>query len=309
MTRDPYPGLTPRAAAVRRYFTPTPPRPSVAGPASTWLLGVGLIGFGLAAGGIAGLLALVGVVLFGRGGYRHLIRRRDHRRKLAWAEPKPSDQQMDYWLYEEGVGGIKRTSRQRLHLVRSDEASYRNGSAGLDPLVIHGMPRKPPPDFRMAVGRDGQLRFTHYDIIVFFLTKWHLCVYQCVFEMESGFTLRDETKEFAYRDVVSLATASDRITMPAPLDHAAEPNHIQGKDEDALHRQTPHLTTQQLFRLRVASDEITTLVGIRFEDQLITGEFGKSDVERTLQLIRAKLREYTQRREEYYGTDDFDRRL
>ncbi|GGY05707.1 hypothetical protein [Streptomyces hiroshimensis] len=326
MTRHPYTRQPNRGAAVRRYFRPTPARQPVAGPVLLWLLGLALIGFGISAGAAAGIgagvgaaaggttvyLALGGVLggalLVGRGGWHHFSRARANRRALAWAEPKASDWQMDEWLYTEGKSDIIHVARQRLHLVHADEAAYMHGGSDADPLVIYGLPDD-SVDYLLAYGRDGQLRSTHYDIIVFFLTKWHLCVYRCLFEMEHGYTLTDETKEFAYRDLVSLATMSDRVTtrrtpLNLPLSESADRS-------DSLPRQeVMHFTTQQWFRLRVASDEIETMVGIHYDEHLGTGEFGGgSDVERTLQQIRAKLREYTERREERDQGDDFHRGL
>jgi hypothetical protein len=311
VTVDPYAGLPPRVAAVRRYFAPTPARPAVTGPVIVWVLGLLLIVSGLASSDHAGVgAAVAGTVLGAIGGYQHFARYKGYRRLLAWAEPKPPDAWLDNWLYVEGRESVVRTARDRLHLVLADEAARHAGEGGVEPLVVFGLPLTTPRGFRMAFGRDGQLRSTHYDIIVFFLTKWHLCVYRALFEMESGFTLNDQTKEFAYRDVVSLATASDRMTMVKPMDHSAPVHSAPGGKPNIALPRAVHWTTQQSFRLRVASDQISTLVGIHFEDRLSTTDFGNgNDVERTIQLIRAKLREYTERREEFPHRDTFGQDL
>lgn len=308
MPADPYAGVPPRIAAVRRYFTPTPARPAVTGPIIVWALGLTLTVIGFVSGGSAAALAGLGLVLGLIGGSLHLSRVGAYRRLVEWAEPKPPDGQLDEWLYVEGRGNVVRTARERLHLVLADEAAHHPGGVGAEPLVVFGLPTVIPRGFRMAFGRDGQLRSTHYDIIVFFLTKWHLCVYRALFEMESGATLNDQTKEFAYRDVVSLATASDRLTMVKPMDHSSPDQNADGAQP--LLQRAVHWTTQQSFRLRVASDQISTIVGIHFEDQISTNGFGSgNDVERTIQLIRAKLREYTERREEAPPKDAFGQDL
>ncbi|KAF4405848.1 MULTISPECIES: hypothetical protein [Streptomyces] len=311
MTNDPYAGLSPRAADVRRYFTPTPPPPRLRGPVIVWSLGLVCLLYALVTDRAAGGFLVVGIVAGAKGAHTHLTRLKRYRQARAWAEPKPADSWMDQLLYVEGRESVVGTGRARLNLVRADEAAAEQGDEGSGPLVVFGLPPVPPAGFRMAIGRDGILRATHYDIFVFFLTKWHLCMYRGLLEMETGFTVQDETKEFAYRDVVSLATASDRRTMPKPPEHNGQGQPAPGTGPGGFPAAPVlHWTTQQFFRLRVASDHISTLVGLHFEDQLGTSGFGNGEeVEMTLQRIRAKLREYTERREESGSGDAFGSHL
>ncbi len=301
--------LTPRQVSVRRYFTPIPRFPfrSIIGPAIAVLIGLGLLGAG-AVGAVIGLVLIAGGAL--RGGpriHRYLQGR-------ARAEPKPSENELDKWLAE-GIDPIYQTGFRRLDIVPSDLVDK-----DAPPLVVIGFPDQLPdflrpaggrsdprrPRFRLARGRDGRIRATHYDILVIYMTTWHLCTYQCVLEMETGHVISDRTREFHYRDVVSVATESERLKIQIPINvtgYTPEPAAQNGnsgpganhKDEEAF-----EFTTSQWFRLRVSSDEISVLVAL-FD---IKAYDEGTDIDLALRRIRGRLRDYTRLREEGEGAFD-----
>jgi hypothetical protein len=282
--REPYEDLTPRQAAVRRYFTPTPPFPNIVGAALLAFIGLIVLIAGLAGGSAIGLVGLIALGIAAKKGIPRIL---NYQRLRALAEPKPSDEQMDRWR-DEGIQPVTATGLRRLDLVASDQL---NPQGALPPVV--GLPQSSGVEYKLARGKDGKVRASHYDILVVYLTKWNLSTYQCVLEMETGNFVADETREFHYRDIVSVATSSDRLTMQLPLDHS---KHLsEGDAKPAL-----ELTTRQFFRLRVASDEIALLVGI-----FNIGVYGDgSDVDHVLRQIRGRLREYTSAHEPAGGTFD-----
>ena len=301
--------LTPRQIAVRRYFTPTPKFPvrSMIGPAVAALIGLVLL--------VSGSIGLfIGLILIAIALFKAVPRIRRYVRACALADPKPADHELDVWLAE-AIGPIIEDGFTRLDIVRSDLVN-----SDMQPLVIVGFPRDlpgsaaprpgPRPDdqrmgFRLARGVDGKIRATHYDILVVYLTKWRLCTYQCLLEMETGKVISDGTREFLYRDVVSVATEGKREKIQVPVDHTRRPAEVDPKAAVALTTQagtnaTFEVTTSQWFRLRVASDEISVLVALF--DVSAYGEGTHIDI--ALRQIRGRLRDYAELREE--GTGAFD---
>ena len=298
--------LTPRQVAVRRYFTPTPKFPfrAMIGPAV-----VGLIGLLFLASGSIGLF--IGLVLIAIALFKAVPRVRRYIRGCALSDPKPADHELDVWLAE-AIGPIIEDGFTRLDIVRSDLVNN-----DMEPLVIVGFPRDLPASaaprsagrqddqrmrFRLARGVDGKIRATHYDILVVYLTKWRLCTYQGLLEMETGKVISDGTREFLYRDVVSVATEGKREKIQVPVDHTRPPSDTdpEGAAASGPKAETFELTTSQWFRLRVASDEISVLVALF--DVSAYGEGTHIDI--ALRQIRGRLRDYAELREE--GTGAFD---
>lgn len=283
---DPYKKLSPRQAAVRRYFTPTPRFPRIVGPAAAAVIGLILIVAGL---GSAAPLTVIGVVLVVVAAWKVIPRVMRYRRLWALAEPKPTDRQMDLWLTE-AFDPARDAGFRRLHLEPSDLLKEDE-----PPLLVVGFPEDDEFPSQFAVGKDGVLRSAYYHILVIYMTEWHLSTYRCVLQMETGAFISDETHEFTYRDIVSVATSSDRITLPAPLDHSKRSGALdEGKGEGAAEQSTKkrvlELTTEQYFRLRVSNDETrlrVCVINFAVRDE-------ESAIDTTLRQIRGRLREYTQ---------------
>lgn len=290
--RDPHQGLTARQASVRRYFTPPPDFPRIVKPAIAAVIGLFFILAGL--GGSAPI-AVVGLIVVAVAAIKATPRIIRYNELRARSEPKPSDHQMDQWLAD-AFGPMIEAGFNRLDIARSELV---NPAAG--PLVVVGFPDTPTGHFRLARGKDGQVRASHYDILAVYLTEWRLSTYQCVLDMETGAFVTDQTREFHYRDIVSVATSSDRVSWPIPIDHAkphAAPATTDGSENKQ--QQSLDVTTSQWFRLRVASDEIAILVGLF--DVSAYGE--KGAVDNALSQIRGQLRRYTRLHEPGGGAFD-----
>ena len=287
---DPYGNLTARAAAVRRYFTPLPRFPRIIGIAIAALIGLILVLSGL---GSSAFVSVVGLLVLIFAAVRGVPRILDYRRRRALAEPKPSDDQMDQWLMD-AFEPARRAGFRRLDLEPSDLLN-----PDQEPLLVVGFPQGDGRTYKLARGKDGRLRASHYDLLVVYMTEWHLSTYQCTLDMETGALGADETHEFAYRDIVSVATTSDRVTFSIPLDHTKTPHGLAvllGENPgEKGEKKSPELefTSQTWFRLRVASDEIKLCV--YFSNFAIPGVDDEKDgpVDGALQQIRGRLREYT----------------
>jgi hypothetical protein len=299
--------LTPRQIAVRRYFTPTPKFPvrKLVGPGIATVFGLLLF-----AAGSVGLF--IGLVVIAIALFRAVPRIQRYQRACAFADPKPTDHQMDLWLAE-AYDPIVENGFNRLDIVQSDLVN-----TDMRPLIVVGFPKEIPAStsarqewrpgdprlgFRLARGLDGKVRASHYDILVVYLTKWRLCTYQCVLEMETGNVIMDGTREFLYRDVLSVATESSREKVEAPVDHAQRAPGAGPKTAGAAKEQQRaalEITSSQWFRLRVASDEIAVRVALF--DISAYGE--GTHVDMAIRQIRGRLRDYSELREDGSGAFD-----
>ena len=290
--KDPYAHLTAREAAVRRYFTPARPFPRVIVSSLVTVFGLIL----LLAAAASAFYAVVGVVVIFLGA-RKCVRAFTATTGIRrFAEPKPTDTQIDLWLAE-AFDPARSEGFKRLDIVRDQLIDPET-----PPMVVVGFPQV--ASHRLARGRDGRVRCDKYDILVVYLTKWHLCTFQCILDMETGAFISDGTREFTYRDVLSVATSSDRIVLPLPVDHS-KPTGLAAAGGTAAGQADakPALesTTSMTFRLRVASDEIKVLV--RLFDYAIKDE--DKDIDLALKQIRGRLRDYTRLHDEK-GLGAFD---
>lgn len=111
------------------------------------------------------------------------------------AEPKPSDKQMDEWMNDD-IEKVIDESLRRLDLEHED---YR-----AQPLLIGGPASL--KETKYARGRDGKTRYSHFNILVVYLTDYHVAAYQSINSMEYGQILTDNTQEFPYREITNLGT-------------------------------------------------------------------------------------------------------
>jgi hypothetical protein len=286
--KDPYAHLTAREAAVRRYFTPTPAFPRVIVSSVVTVVGFIL----LLTAAASAFYAIAGLVLIFLGARKCVPRIYRYYRDKKFAEPKPTDAQMDLWLAE-AFDPARSEGFKRLDIVRDQVID-----PGTPPMIVVGFPQA--VSYRLARGRDGLVRCDKYDILVVYLTNWHLCTYQCILDMETGAFISDETREFHYRDVLSVATSSDRVVLSLPVDHS-KPAGLAPAGGTADDKPVLESTTSMMFRLRVASDEINVQVrlfgyAVKDEDQA---------VDLALKQIRGRLRDYTMLHDEK-GLGAFD---
>ncbi|GAA3057794.1 hypothetical protein GCM10010464_22960 [Pseudonocardia yunnanensis] len=214
----------------------------------------------------------------------------DYRRRLAAAEPKPSDQEMDHTLDEDLHAAAERAMR-RLGLTRNDlelhsdevdppaEARRRPRLAdqGRGPLVVFG----PANRARGRSGLDRVWRFTLYDVMVICPTGHHLGIYECVLDFATGSRKDEETYEFHYSDVVAVSTRTrERAELGLELVYSSS-------IAVPLHR-----TMTREFEIVVSSgDRSAIVVGIRDDDgldqQLVLQESG---IDRVTAAVRRMLR-------------------
>jgi hypothetical protein len=194
-------------------------------------------------------------------------KRTNYDEAYAKAEPKPSDEQMDGWRNGDLVR-IRKQSLSKLDLVPEQVMGDPN-----DPIMVVG----PSEGARLAVGKDGILRFSGHDIVIVYLTDYHLAAYSCTVNMATGLETKESTQEYHYKDVVSVATQADNSRLFKVV--------VDGQDKP--------LADYQKFALSVASGErIEVVIAFpQFGDIIKNARLAPTGAENAVKVIRAMLRE------------------
>jgi len=195
----------PRKIAVPKYFHRTPERPTP--PSNALYIGLAIAGISFVAlfagewwaicGGILGILVGGGLAVGGWGEiafYNKALKQYEEEYKAA--EPKPSDKQIDEWLKED----IEKLIQNALRELDLDPEQLQQ-----DPIVVVG----PSNTASLAIGKDGVVRYSKYDVVIVFLTEYHLAAYTATINMATGTTLRESTQEYHYTDIVSVSTRTE----------------------------------------------------------------------------------------------------
>jgi hypothetical protein len=203
-----------RPEKVRKYFTRTPDPVSQV-PFILAFAGVALLVIlGLAAGNVLVFLLLAAVSFWpAKLGIRHVGTYQEYRRKLAAAEPKPTDEQMNAWLTQD-IQYITRKAGRRLRLNPKDRRE--GGDLVVKEQVVVGIPLhgEAGRPLRVRWGGDGQLRSDYQTILVLLLTDRMVSTYRCVLDVASSDILLDETHEYHYTDIVGVSSTSVPLNRP-----------------------------------------------------------------------------------------------
>jgi hypothetical protein len=184
------------------------------------------------------------------------------------AEPKPSDEQMDQWM----DGDIEKIIAEALRRLDLDHEDYK-----AKPFLIGGPASLKETKF--AKGKDGKTRASHLNILVVFLTEYHVAAYQCDNSMEYGQVLTDRTQEFPYREITNLGTqiVKEKIYL---IDEVLE-------SESGM----------QEFTLATSGANVIKVAYQFARNTDFQGELVKIGGEETIAAIRKKLQDYKQKYE------------
>jgi hypothetical protein len=280
------PTSTTRSEAVRKYFTKTPVKPSdpdYSNHQTKMGIGGGLLFLALIllfSG--QGFLILLGIVsgYFGfkclSDGFSAYSKQKkkyesdceQYEKDYERAEPKPSDEQMDQWM----DGDIEKIIAEALRRLDLDHEDYK-----AKPFLIGGPASLKETKF--AKGKDGKTRASHLNILVVFLTEYHVAAYQCDNSMEYGQVLTDRTQEFPYREITNLGTqiVKEKIYL---IDEVLE-------SESGM----------QEFTLATSGANVIKVAYQFARNTDFQGELVKIGGEETIAAIRKKLQDYKQKYE------------
>ena len=179
------------------------------------------------------------------------------------AMPKPSDEQIDKWMNDD-IEKIIEEAERRLDLDHEDleaELQIIGGPASLK-------------ETKYAIGKDGEVRYSHFDILIVFLTEYHVATYQCINSMELGETLTDRTQEFPYKEITNLETRSVKDTINFIGDLSVSETGFQE------------------FTLATSGANVIKVPYSFTRHTNVLNELKKIGEEETIAAIRAKLRDY-----------------
>jgi hypothetical protein len=189
-------------ASIRKYFKKFP----------TWAVILSVIGLLIvlssaqsSAGGV-----LFGLVLLGIGAVG------------IWMAlgGKPSDEQMDAWLRDD-LAKLSKTALAKLGLDETETIG--------DPVTVHGpimwsTGGIQAKDLVSKKGKDGVARFGVYRCNIIHLSEKNLGSYSCTYNFLKGTPVGEETDEYFYKDVVSVATKTESTSLVLPngqkMDHS-----------------------------------------------------------------------------------------
>jgi len=194
-------------------------------------------------------------------------RRSNYAEEYKRAEPKPSDQQMDEWRNND-LERIRKESLSKLDLLPNQVMGNPD-----DPIMVIG----PSTGSLAAMGNDNIIRFSRHDVVIVYLTDYHLAAYSCTIDLSSGLQTRESTQEYHYTDVVSVATQTDNSRIFKVV--------VNGEDKP--------LANYQKFALSVASGErIEVAISFPQIDNIIkNARLAPTGAENAVKIIRARLRE------------------
>lgn len=268
-----------RPTAINKYFRQTPKPPSHSGQIIMLILG-GLLVLG---GLVSGILAAIdsdfagalcctipgfigGVVLVIIGGLGILNTKSQFKRDYEAAEPKPSDAQIDEWFNQDKEKIIS-AAIDKLGLVLEKILNLD------DPLVVIG----PKSSAKFRIGQDQNIRFSAYEIVVIYLTDYHLGAYSCGWDFVNGRSTSEQTQEYHYTDVVSVSTLGSNTSFNVVT--------VDGKEHP--------IQSHQQFSLSVASGESikVTVDFPQVETIFQQGKLLPTGADKAISALRTMLRE------------------
>jgi hypothetical protein len=277
-----------RSEAVRKYFTSTPNKPEKPDDSSdqnsTFFGGAMLViallmlisgqGYLIFLGVFLGFFGLMilknGLVDSSEKKQRYERELEQYEKDYAQAEPKPSDEQIDEWM-DSDIASIIEESLRKLDLEDGDynaKPLYIGGPANLDKT-------------RYAIGEDGKIRYSHFNVLIIYLTDHNILIYQSVNTLIHGHILGDSTQEFPYKEITNLQikTVNKNISF------------VNGNKDfvDGI----------QQFALYTSGANVIKVMYSFSHDTDQQGELVTIGSEQTIKAVRKKLEEYKKKYQKY----------
>ena len=245
---------------IKKYFKPFP----------KWGVVLGVIGLLSLMAGTPGVI--LGLVLIGIGGWAI----------FNWSQ-KPSDQQLDAWIEED----LKGLNAKALNKGGTD-ASELVGEA----VVVTGprLRQLGGADLFFKKGKDNVIRFTPIDVSIMNFTPGQLVSYQCALDLTTGNPLNEGTGEYFYKDVVSVSTEAQSLTMDAAS--ALGKTFMSGPLKGLAKAGKLQFDAAETFVLRTAGGKFEVMLS---DPALIKGMGGgqipTTRAEKAIQTVRKMVRE------------------
>jgi hypothetical protein len=180
-------------------------------------------------------------------------------------EARPSDSQMDSWLFEDFQEVIENNPLPKLGLDKSELVS--------ESLLVPGPVFWVVPGFNSneiirRIGSDGFFRYSIWTLQIFVFTENFLGSYKCYYNWLRNTVINESTNEFFYKDVVSVKTDTESTA------------HTLMNGE--------RLEKAQSFQLNLSGDSVKIIID---DTSLKTSSEMTSKVDKVVQSIRTMIRQ------------------
>lgn len=183
---------------------------------------------------------------------------------------KPSDAQMDAWIEED----LKGLESHGLGKTGTDASDLVGEPVSVTGFRFWDLPNDTFMGFRK--GKDNVQRFTPLEVVVINFTANQLLAYKAALDLTTGNPLNESTDEYFYRDVVSVSTKTENITVTLP--GVSIP--VQAKSAETFTLTTSGGTQVQV---KLSDPDVIKAMG--------GGTIPKTRTERAIQTVRKMLRE------------------
>lgn len=230
----------------------------------TKMLLIGIVGFIIGvlvissapAVGVVIILVGVGIFLFPYLSYKKAKERYDAR---------PTDSQMDIWLYEDFQGIIEKNPLPKLGLDKSELVSE---SLVVPGPVFWNVSGFNSDEIKRRMGNDNYFRYTIWTVQIFVFTENFLGSYKCYYNWLRDTVINESTNEFFYKDVVSVKTDTESTAFTL----------MNGE----------RLEHAQSFQLNLSGDSVKVIID---DSSLKTSSEMTSKVDKVVQSIRTMIRQ------------------
>lgn len=135
---------------------------------------------------------------------------------------KPSDEEVDADALS-AIADVQKRALAKLGLD-SDEVAL------IEPVVVHGYYyKKIASGVLVKLGKDRVFRSSNYEGVVLFFSEHQLHAYKFQFSLVSPQESREQTDEYFYKDVVSVATQSETFAINDVKGHSQQVNFEEFK--------------------------------------------------------------------------------
>lgn len=187
---------------------------------------------------LVGLLAIAVAIFVGAKGLRRLSTYND---QYVRAEPKPRDEEVDFWLSED----LARLRVKAQQTVGVPQDLIRSG-----PFYLIG----PALPAYGTFAADGTHRYSRYEFVFLFVTQYNIVAHTCVYDFIHGQEILVQIREYAFRDIISVDTVKLPMGAAAREQEYAIPEAPLG-GQPIWRLGTEALRPIHLFRIGVASGE------------------------------------------------------
>ena len=207
--------------------------------------------------GVVIILIGAGIFLFPYLSYKKAKERYDAR---------PTDSQMDKWLFEDLQEIIEKNPIPKLGLDKSELISE---SLVVPGPVFWNVPGFNSDEINRRMGNDNCFRYSILTVQIFLFTEHFLGSYKCYYNWHRNTVINESTNEFFYKDVVSVKTDTESTALTLMNNERLE--HAQP------------------FQLNLSGDSIKVI--INNDSSLKTSSEMTSRVDKVVQSIRTMIRQ------------------